>query len=80
MNGSTLDCDGAVDIAMQKAEGCLHQIVQRDIPVFTNSILTPEEMANIVYQEIHSSAFMTNGNCVETIDIQKLGHFATRFV
>jgi hypothetical protein len=76
----------AGDIALKKSEGCLHQVVQRDIPVFTDSILTAEEMANIVYEEImklqvnHSSVSMTNGIYEETMNIEKLGNFVTRFV
>ena len=84
MNGSTLDCENAVDIATKKAEGCLHQIVQRSIPVFGTTLLTPEEMATIVYKEItdilQSSsttvAYMTEGIYMDRLDIQKLGTYA----
>jgi len=87
MNGSTLDCENAVDIATKKAEGCLHQIVQRSIPVFGTTLLSPEEMATIVYKEItdilQSSsttvAYMTEGIYMDRLDIQKLGTYVTRF-
>jgi adenylate kinase family enzyme len=87
MNGSTLDCENAVDIAMKKAEGCLHQILHRSIPVFATSLLTPEEMATIVHKEIMdclqtsspSVAYMTNGIYMNQINIQKLGTYVTRF-
>lgn len=87
MNGSTLDGENAVDIAMKKTEGCLQQVIHRSIPMFSTTLLTPEEMATIVYKEImdclHSSsstvAYMTEGIYINSLDIQKLGTYVTRF-
>jgi hypothetical protein len=52
MNGSTLKTDNAVEITKKKAEGCLHQIVQREIPLFSEEIISVQEMADIVYTKI----------------------------
>ena len=87
LNGSTLDCENAVDISIKKAEGCLHQIVQRNIPVFAEEILSAEEMSNIVYKEIMNkleesaivTANITNGIVTEKMNISKLGNYATQF-
>lgn len=52
MNGSTLDCINAVDIALDKANGCLHQIISRNIPRFATTILSLDEKVSILMSEI----------------------------
>jgi len=52
MNGSTLDCSKAVDIALDKANGCLHQITSRNITRFATTILPIHEKVNILMTEI----------------------------
>ena len=54
MNGSTLDCSTAVDIAIDKANGCLHQITSRNIKRFATTILSVNEKVNILMSEITS--------------------------
>jgi hypothetical protein len=52
MNGSTLDCITAVDIALEKAGGCLHQITSRDVKRFAMTSLTVDEKVVIMMQHI----------------------------
>jgi hypothetical protein len=72
MNGSTLDCNGAVEIAIKKAEGCLHQIIQRSIPLFTDTMLKPEEMAEIVYKEIMDKSSVKDEIVMNMINMDKI--------
>jgi energy-coupling factor transporter ATP-binding protein EcfA2 len=86
MNGSTLDCADATEIAIKKAEGCLHQILQRSIPVFADGILSIEEMVNILDTKIKEivqnsdtvNMKMVNSATVELVDIKKLGEYVVR--
>lgn len=87
MNGSTLDCADATEIAIKKAEGCLHQIMQRSIPLFADTILPIEEMVNIVDSKIkeivqHNNTvhmqMINSSMSVEPIDIKKLGEYVVR--
>jgi hypothetical protein len=89
MNGSTLDCANAVEIALKKAEGCVHQIIQRNIPLFAQEILPVEQLANIVYSQIteklsttpHHQMIMVNlvGDKIE-VDKNKLGEYVVQFI
>jgi hypothetical protein len=54
MNGSTLDCSKAVDIAIEKATGCLHQITTRDVKRFATTLLPLDEKIRIVMEEIRA--------------------------
>ena len=89
MNGSTLDCSNAVEIAMKKAEGCVHQIIQRNIPLLSNEILTIEQMTNLLYTQImekllttpHHPMTMVNslGEKIE-VDKSKFGEYIVQFI
>ena len=90
MNGSTLDCKNAVEIALKKAEGCLHQIIQRSIPLLSEEIIPVEQMAEIVYEKIMeklsvesntNQMVMVNstGDKAE-VDKNKLGEYVIQFM
>lgn len=72
MNGSTLDCNGAVEIAIKKAEGCLHQIVQRSIPILADTMLRTEEMAEVIYKEIIDKSSVKDAIVMNMINMNKI--------
>jgi hypothetical protein len=89
MNGSTLDCANAVDIALKKAEGCVHQIIQRNIPLFAQEILPIEQMANIVYSQIieklsttpsHAIVMINSSGEKIKVDKTKFGEYVVQFI
>jgi hypothetical protein len=89
MNGSTLDCANAVEIALKKAEGCVHQIIQRNIPLFAQEILPVEQMANIVYSQIIEKLSTTPSHAIVMInslgekikvDKTKFGEYVVQFI
>jgi hypothetical protein len=87
MNGSTLDSVDATEIAIKKAEGCLHQVMQRSIPVFADTILPIEEMVIILDSKIKEivqnsdtvNMKMINSSMIlEPLDIKKLGEYVVQ--
>ena len=87
MNGSTLTHVNAVEITKKKAEGCLHQIIQRSIPMFADELLSIEEMAHIMEIKIKELLTTTEGISMnmtnslgetEKLDIQKLGEYVVK--
>ena len=84
MNESTLDCTKAVDIALEKATGCLHQITTREVKRFATTLLSLDEKVTILMQEIrnmlghidtiliHANLTMSDGTiCTETTQLHK---------
>ena len=89
MNGSTLNCSNAVEITLKKAEGCIHQIIQRNIPLLSDEIISVEQMAEIVYGKIMEKISATTqypmimvnatGDKAE-VDKSKLGEYVIQFI
>jgi len=89
MNGSTLDCSNAVEIALKKAEGCVHQIIQRNIPLLSNEIIPLEQMTELVYTQImeklstapcHSMVMVNSTGDKAEVDKNKLGEYVVQFI
>ena len=89
MNGSTLNCSNAIEITLKKAEGCIHQIIQRNIPLLSDEIISVEQMAEIVYGKIMEKISATTqypmimvnatGDKAE-VDKSKLGEYVVQFI
>ena len=73
----------SIEITKKKAEGCLHQIIQRNIQLFSSELLSTEEMAAILYdkimEQIHvkddTTLNMMNGTDTLQFDIGRLGEY-----